>query len=67
MTIFKCPYCRAEYEMTLARLSFQQRSYARCQVCHRTMYSWSARNVPQFTLMSPSGEKQKEKVSDLNR
>ena len=27
MVIFKCPYCRTEYEMTTARLSFQQRSY----------------------------------------
>jgi hypothetical protein len=28
VVIFKCPYCRTEYEMTTARLSFQQRSYA---------------------------------------
>jgi hypothetical protein len=54
MAIFKCPYCRAEYEMTTARLSFQQRSYAKCQVCHRTMYSWNSRNVPIFTLMNGS-------------
>ena len=53
MSIFKCPYCVAEYELTMAHLSFQQRSYANCQVCHRTMYSWSSRNVPRFTLMNP--------------
>ena len=29
MVFFKCPYCRTEYEMTTARLSFQQRSYAK--------------------------------------
>ena len=50
MTKFKCPYCPAEYELTMARLSFQQRSYANCQVCHQTMYSWSSRNVPRFAL-----------------
>ena len=54
MVIFKCPYCRTEYEMTTARLSFQQRSYAKCQVCHQTMYSWNSRNVPIFTLMDGS-------------
>ena len=54
MTMFKCPYCVAEYELTTARLSFQQRSYAKCQVCHQTMYSWSTRNVPRFTLIKPS-------------
>ena len=40
--------------MTTARLSFEQRSYANCQVCHQTMYSWSSRNVPRFTLTKPS-------------
>jgi hypothetical protein len=54
MTMFKCPYCAAEYELTTARLSFQQRSYANCQVCHHTMYSWSSRNVPRFTLTKSS-------------
>jgi hypothetical protein len=53
MAIFKCPYCRAEYELMTAHLSFQQRSYANCQVCHRTMYSWSSRTVPRFTLINP--------------
>jgi hypothetical protein len=52
VVIFKCPYCRTEYEMTTARLSFQQRSYAKCQVCYQTMYSWNSRNVPIFTLMN---------------
>ena len=61
MVIFKCPYCRTEYEMTTARLSFHQRSYAKCQVCNRTMYSWNSRNVPIFTLVSAS----KDKTSDL--
>ena len=60
MVIFKCPYCRTKYEMTTARLSFHQRSYAKCQVCHRTMYSWNSRNVPIFTLVSAS----KDKTSD---
>ena len=54
MVIFKCPYCRSEYEMTTAHLSFHQRSYAKCQVCHQTMYSWLSRNVPIFTLMKAS-------------
>ena len=49
MVIFKCPYCRTEYELTTARLSFRQRSYAKCHVCHRTMYSWTSRKVPLFT------------------
>jgi hypothetical protein len=40
--------------MTTARLSFKQRSYAKCQVCHQTMYSWNSRNVPIFTLMKAS-------------
>jgi hypothetical protein len=57
MAIFRCPYCRAEYELMTAPLSFQQRSYANCQVCHRTMYSWSSRNVPCFTLLKrPDGK-----------
>lgn len=54
MVIFKCPYCRAEYEMTTAHLAFQQRSYAKCQVCYRTMYSWASRNVPLFVLIDAS-------------
>ena len=49
MVIFKCPYCGTEYEMTTAHLSFKQRSYAKCQVCNQTMYSWNSRNVPIFT------------------
>ena len=61
MVIFKCPYCRTEYEMTTARLSFHQRSYAKCQVCNQTMYSWNSRNVPIFTLVTAS----KNKTSDL--
>ena len=63
MVIFKCPYCRTEYEMTTAHLSFQQRSYAKCQVCHQTMYSWNSRTVPIFTLMTAS----KGETSDINR
>jgi hypothetical protein len=51
MSLFKCPYCQTGYEMLTARLSFQQRSYAKCQVCQKTMYSWNARNVPIFTLV----------------
>ena len=54
MVIFKCPYCRTEYEMTTAHLSFKQRSYAKCEVCHKTMYSWNSRNVPILTLISAS-------------
>ena len=49
MVIFKCPYCGTEYEMTTARLSFKQRGYAKCQVCHQTMYS---RNRPGWRLDS---------------
>jgi hypothetical protein len=51
MVLFTCPYCRAEYELTTASWSFQQLSYATCQVCSRTMCSWSARSVPRFTFM----------------
>jgi hypothetical protein len=40
--------------VTTARLSFQQRSYAKCQICNETMYSWNSRNVPIFTLMNAS-------------
>jgi hypothetical protein len=40
--------------MTTAHLSFKQRSYAKCQVCNQTMYSWNSRNVPIFTLMNAS-------------
>ena len=50
----KCPYCGTEYEMTTAHLSFKQRSYAKCQVCNQTMYSWNSRDVPIFTLMNAS-------------
>jgi predicted Zn finger-like uncharacterized protein len=57
MVIFKCPYCRAEYEVTKAPLAFQRRSYAKCQVCYRTMYSWNSRSVPLFTLVNASGSK----------
>jgi predicted Zn finger-like uncharacterized protein len=52
MATFKCPYCQAEYEMKTAHLAFQQRSYAKCQSCYRTMYSWASRNVPIFTLLN---------------
>jgi len=40
--------------MTTAYLSFKQRSYAKCQICNETMYSWNSRNVPIFTLMNAS-------------
>jgi hypothetical protein len=46
MVIFKCPYCGTKYEMMTAHLSFKQCSYAKCQVCNETMYSWNSRNVP---------------------
>jgi hypothetical protein len=54
MVIFKCPFCRTDYEMMTARPSFRQRSYAKCQVCQQTMYSWNSRNVPIFKLRSAS-------------
>ena len=54
MVIFKCPYCSTKYEMMTAHLSFKQCSYAKCQVCNETMYSWNSRNVPVFTLMNAS-------------
>jgi hypothetical protein len=40
--------------MMMARLSFKQRSYVKCQVCYQTMYSWNSHNVPIFTLMNAS-------------
>ena len=54
MVILKCPYCGTKYEMTTARLSFKQRSYAKCQICSETMYSWNSRNVPLFKLKNSS-------------
>ena len=54
MVIFKCPYCGTKYEMMTAHLSFKQCSYAKCQVCNETMYSWNSRNVPIFALMNAS-------------
>jgi hypothetical protein len=58
MVIFKCPYCGTKYEMITAHLSFKQCSYAKCQVCNQTMYSWNSRNVPIFTrvMNAPNGE-----------
>ena len=61
MMIFKRPYCRTEYEMTTARLSFEQRSYAKCQGCFQTMYSWNSQNVPMFKLVNAS----KGETSDI--
>jgi hypothetical protein len=46
--------------MTTAHLAFQQRSYAKCQVCYQTMYSWASRNVPLFTLIDASESKASE-------
>jgi hypothetical protein len=47
MTKFKCPYCPAEYELTVAHLSFQQRSYANCQV-------WQTNHVQlEFSKRAP--------------
>jgi predicted Zn finger-like uncharacterized protein len=54
MTLFKCPHCHAEYEMMMASLSFRQRSYAHCQKCWKTMYSWDSARVPRFTLRAPA-------------
>jgi hypothetical protein len=51
MTIFKCPHCSAEYEMIMTHISFRQVSYANCQVCWKTMYSWASSRVPRFTLL----------------
>jgi len=51
MVIFKCPFCRTDYEMMTARLSFQQRSYAKCQVCNETMYT----GIPETYPSSRSG------------
>jgi ssDNA-binding Zn-finger/Zn-ribbon topoisomerase 1 len=53
-TIYKCPHCRTEYELIMAHLSFRQRSYANCQACHKTMYSWNGSSVPRFTLVKRS-------------
>ena len=53
MVIFKCPLLQAEYEMTMAHLSFKQRGYAKC--------CWNSRNVPIFTLINAS----KGETSDI--
>lgn len=50
-TIFKCPHCRAEYELLMTNVSFRQRSYANCQRCWKTMYSWNSSRVPHFRLL----------------
>jgi hypothetical protein len=52
LVVFKCPYCRTAYEMMTAHLSFKQCSYAKCQICNETMYSWNSRNGPIFTLIN---------------
>ena len=57
MSLFKCPNCQAEYDMVRSPLSFRQRSYAKCQVCHKTMYSWDSKNVPQFTFIKAADAK----------
>jgi hypothetical protein len=53
MTIFKCPFCRTEYEMLISHISFRQRSYASCQQCWKPMYSWNSSRVPSFRLLKP--------------
>ena len=53
MTIFKCPHCRAEYELLMTHISFRQRSYANCQQCWKPMYSWNSSHVPHFTPLKP--------------
>jgi hypothetical protein len=57
MVVFKCPDCRTGYKMTIARLSSKQRGYAKCQLCHQTMYSWNFRNAPIFALTETSDGK----------
>jgi hypothetical protein len=54
MTIFKCPHCKAEYELIMSYISFRQRSYFNCQICWKTMYSWNSSRVPHFTLLKKS-------------
>ena len=54
MTIFKCPHCRAEYELLMTHISFRQRSYANCQQCWKPMYSWNSSRVPRFTPLKPA-------------
>ena len=51
MTFFKCPHCEARYELIVSHVSYRQRSYANCQVCWKTMYSWDSTRVPRFTLV----------------
>jgi hypothetical protein len=34
----------------MSYVSFRQRSYANCQACWKTMYSWNSTRVPRFTL-----------------
>ena len=54
MTIFKCPHCRAEYELLMTYISFRQRSYANCQQCWKPMYSWNSSRVPRFKPLKPA-------------
>jgi len=52
MKIFRCPHCSVEYEILLVNVSFRQRSYAKCQQCWKTMYSWNSCRVPRFTELT---------------
>jgi hypothetical protein len=52
VTIFKCPHCQSEYELIMSHVSYRQRSYCKCQVCWKTMYSWDSSRVPRFTLLN---------------
>lgn len=54
MTIFKCPHCRAEYELLMTNVSYRQRSYANCQQCWKPMYSWNSSRVPRFAPLKPA-------------
>ena len=58
MIIFKCPHCQAKYELIMTHVSFRQRSYANCQKCWKTMYSWHSLRVPRFKLLQPADRPQ---------
>jgi predicted Zn finger-like uncharacterized protein len=51
MKIFRCPYCRTEYRLTLSPIAFRQRDQINCQTCSKVMYSWNGYEVPSFALV----------------
>ena len=63
VTIFKCPLCRTGYELIMTHISFQQRSYANCRICRKTMDSWHSSR----SLLYPPGTTNQQATPRLAR